>query len=108
MTARSGVMAGAVAGLAAGLALLPKQNLSGLAAAASLAGFLALLFKSFTLGEGAKLGLLASRHRIEAGTERRAAARLYLAHDEETAACKHEVELTERTAPVAREHLESP
>ncbi|MRH86920.1 hypothetical protein GFY24_05465 [Nocardia sp. SYP-A9097] len=36
------------AGLLAGLSLLPKQNWTGVAAAASLAGFLSILFNSFT------------------------------------------------------------
>ncbi|MBF6340408.1 DUF5336 domain-containing protein [Nocardia abscessus] len=42
-------------GLLAGLSLLPKQNWTGAAAAASTAGFLALLFQSFNFGEGSEL-----------------------------------------------------
>ncbi|MBF6228551.1 DUF5336 domain-containing protein [Nocardia abscessus] len=42
-------------GLLAGLSLLPKQNWIGVAAAASTAGFLALLFQSFNFGEGSEL-----------------------------------------------------
>ncbi|MBF6166598.1 DUF5336 domain-containing protein [Streptomyces gardneri] len=41
--------------LLAGLSLLPKQNWIGAAAAASTAGFLALLFQSFNFGEGSEL-----------------------------------------------------
>ncbi|RDI66645.1 DUF5336 domain-containing protein [Nocardia pseudobrasiliensis] len=42
-------------GLLAGLSLLPKQNWVGAGAAAAGAGFLGLLFQSFTLGEGYSL-----------------------------------------------------
>ncbi|MCM6775147.1 DUF5336 domain-containing protein [Nocardia sp. CDC159] len=42
-------------GLLAGLSLLPKQNWVGAAAAAAGAGFLGLLFQSFSLGEGYSL-----------------------------------------------------
>ncbi|MEU7631548.1 DUF5336 domain-containing protein [Nocardia sp. NPDC049220] len=42
-------------GILAGLSLLPKQSLIGAAAAASTAGFLALLFQSFNFGTGAEL-----------------------------------------------------
>ncbi|MGQ4616630.1 DUF5336 domain-containing protein [Nocardia sp. R7R-8] len=42
-------------GLLAGLSLLPKQNWTGAAAAASTAGFLALLFQSFNFGAGSEL-----------------------------------------------------
>ncbi|WP_330228419.1 DUF5336 domain-containing protein [Nocardia sp. NBC_00508] len=42
-------------GLLAGLSLLPKQNWTGAAAAASTAGFVALLFQSFNFGEGTEL-----------------------------------------------------
>jgi hypothetical protein len=42
-------------GLLAGLSLLPKQNWIGAAAAASTAGFIALLFQSFNFGEGSEL-----------------------------------------------------
>ncbi|MFI5780544.1 DUF5336 domain-containing protein [Nocardia sp. NPDC051570] len=42
-------------GLLAGLSVLPKQNWIGAAAAAAGAGFLGLLFQSFTLGEGYSL-----------------------------------------------------
>ncbi|GAA5089937.1 DUF5336 domain-containing protein [Nocardia iowensis] len=42
-------------GLLAGLSLLPKQNWTGAAAAASVTGFLALLLHSFTLADGIEL-----------------------------------------------------
>ncbi|MBF6330563.1 DUF5336 domain-containing protein [Nocardia transvalensis] len=42
-------------GLLAGLSLLPKQNWTGVAAAASAAGFLGLLFQSFSLPDGLNL-----------------------------------------------------
>ncbi|WP_406266376.1 DUF5336 domain-containing protein [Nocardia sp. NBC_00881] len=42
-------------GLLAGLSLLPKQSWIGAAAAASTAGFFALLFQSFNFGEGTVL-----------------------------------------------------
>ncbi|MFR9753018.1 DUF5336 domain-containing protein [Nocardia sp. 004] len=42
-------------GLLAGLSLLPKQSWTGAAAAASAAGFFALLFQSFSFGEGTEL-----------------------------------------------------
>ncbi|MEV6321096.1 DUF5336 domain-containing protein [Nocardia sp. NPDC051787] len=44
-------------GLLAGLSLLPKQNWIGAAAAASTAGFIALLFQSFSFGEGSELAV---------------------------------------------------
>ncbi|WP_069161666.1 DUF5336 domain-containing protein [Nocardia altamirensis] len=42
-------------GLLAGLSLLPKQNWTGAAAAASTAGFLALAVQSFSFGDGVEL-----------------------------------------------------
>ncbi|PXX68484.1 hypothetical protein DFR70_102165 [Nocardia tenerifensis] len=42
-------------GLLAGLSVLPKQSWTGVAAAASVAGFLALLLHSFTLSDGIEL-----------------------------------------------------
>ncbi|MBF6075848.1 DUF5336 domain-containing protein [Nocardia beijingensis] len=42
-------------GLLAALSLLPKQNWTGAAAAASTAGFVALLFQSFNFGPGSEL-----------------------------------------------------
>ncbi|MGW4090850.1 DUF5336 domain-containing protein [Nocardia sp. NPDC004750] len=42
-------------GLLAGLSLLPRQNWTGAAAAASTAGFVALLFQSFNFGSGSEL-----------------------------------------------------
>ncbi|MFQ6330509.1 DUF5336 domain-containing protein [Nocardia sp. CWNU-33] len=42
-------------GLLAGLSLLPKQNWTGAAAAASLAGFLGLVVQSFNLSDGVEL-----------------------------------------------------
>ncbi|WP_330250432.1 DUF5336 domain-containing protein [Nocardia sp. NBC_00565] len=42
-------------GLLAGLSLLPKQSWTGAAAAASITGFLALAFQSFTLPDGYEL-----------------------------------------------------
>ncbi|MFE9578633.1 DUF5336 domain-containing protein [Nocardia sp. NPDC006044] len=42
-------------GLLAGLSVLPKQSWTGAAAAASVAGFLALLLHSFTLSDGIEL-----------------------------------------------------
>ncbi|MEV0297216.1 DUF5336 domain-containing protein [Nocardia sp. NPDC050710] len=43
------------AGALAGLSVLPKQNWKGAAAAASLAGFLGLVFQSFFLSDGVEL-----------------------------------------------------
>ncbi|WP_405178280.1 DUF5336 domain-containing protein [Nocardia sp. NBC_01377] len=43
------------AGVLAGLSLLPKQNWKGVAAAASVAGFLGLVFQALFLGEGSAL-----------------------------------------------------
>ncbi|MFD0366126.1 DUF5336 domain-containing protein [Nocardia sp. GCM10030253] len=42
-------------GVLAGLSLLPKQNWTGAAAAASIAGFLGLAFQSFNLSDGVEL-----------------------------------------------------
>src|SRR5437868_2695203 len=53
------------------------------------------------LRELADLALLARRHRLEPAAERRARSRLHLAEHEQPAARQDQVELTERTSPIA-------